>query len=176
MEQQKVLEVLDQTAREEASQKHGLLVHEEAIENLDIERREVVQAQVAAEEQDVPHPSPAVANYDDMNAPLIGVIGVVSVVLVFAFIVGVQALYYTFDQAETERKVVSIPNVEADNLIAEQEAQLQRYGWIDRSQGVVTIPIEESDGPGCGRVGDRAAGSGRCVASGDGSFRRWDSG
>jgi hypothetical protein len=39
---------------------------------------------------------------------------------------------------------VDAPTVEANNLIAEQEARINRYGWIDRDKGQVAIPINRA--------------------------------
>ena len=38
------------------------------------------------------------------------------------------------------------PNKDLDRLRAEQEKQLDSYGWVDRNPGVVHIPIERAMG------------------------------
>lgn len=56
----------------------------------------------------------------------------------------IQALYNNFELSEQERKVVAIEAIDANNLLAEQEAKLNRAGWIDREKGVVAIPIDRA--------------------------------
>ena len=81
---------------------------------------------------------------DDLNVPVIAMVGVVSVIVTVAIVFAVQALYYNYANSETERKVVQAPTVDADSRMAEQEAKLARYSWVDRAKGTVTIPIEQA--------------------------------
>jgi len=85
-----------------------------------------------------------VARYDDINTPLVAVIGFISAIVIFAIIVGVQALYLSYEQAVIERRESRSPSVEAANLIAEQEARLQRQGWINREEGRIAISIDRA--------------------------------
>ena len=48
------------------------------------------------------------------------------------------------ERSEVERKVITVESGQAKNLLAEQEARLNRSGWIDREQGVVAIPIDRA--------------------------------
>ena len=84
------------------------------------------------------------ARYDDINTKLVGAVGLVSVLAVVGSIVGIQALYNNFELSEQERKVVAIEAIDAKNLLAEQEAKLNRAGWIDREKGIVAIPIDRA--------------------------------
>ena len=47
-------------------------------------------------------------------------------------------------RVEQDRKVVQASVVTSESRIAEQEAKLARYGWRDKSKGIVVIPIEEA--------------------------------
>ena len=84
------------------------------------------------------------ARYDDINTKLVGAVGLVSVLAVVGSIVGIQTLYNNFELSEQERKVVAIEAIDAKNLLAEQEAKLNRAGWIDRAKGIVAIPIDRA--------------------------------
>ena len=75
---------------------------------------------------------------------MIATAGVVSVVLTIASVIAVQALYYSYAQVETDRKVTSIPTSNANSKLAEQDAKLARYAWADRTKGTVVIPIERA--------------------------------
>ena len=84
------------------------------------------------------------AKYDDINTQLVAAVGLVSVLAVVGSIVGIQALYNNFELSEQDRKVVAIEAIDAKNLLAEQEAKLNRAGWIDREKGIVAIPIDRA--------------------------------
>ena len=81
---------------------------------------------------------------DEMSVGMIATIGAVSVLLTIATVLGVLALYWNQMGVEQERKVVQAPVVSSESRIAEQEAKLARYGWKDKSKGIVVIPIEEA--------------------------------
>jgi hypothetical protein len=82
--------------------------------------------------------------YNDTNTPMIAFVGVVSTVVLFAAIVGLQVLYYTLAEQDYRRKVVEAPTIESDSIIAEQQIQLTQYGWLDREQNKVAIPIDRA--------------------------------
>ena len=81
---------------------------------------------------------------DGLNTPVIAVVGFVSAVLTFALIVAVQVLFYQVSAAETDRKVIAVRADEADDMLAQQDARLARYGWVDRAKGRVTVPVERA--------------------------------
>jgi hypothetical protein len=84
------------------------------------------------------------ARYDDINTPLVAMVGLVSVLAFVGIIVGLQGLYLSFERAEIERKVIAVEPIDAKNLLAEQEATLNRTGWLDRDKGIIAIPIERA--------------------------------
>ena len=81
---------------------------------------------------------------DEMSVGMIATIGAVSVLLTIATVIGVLALYWNQVRVEQDRKVVQASVVTSESRIAEQEAKLARYGWRDKSKGIVIIPIEEA--------------------------------
>ncbi len=84
------------------------------------------------------------AKYDDIDTKMVATVGVVSVLIVVGSILAIQVLYNNFDRAEAERKVIAVESADVRNLLAEQEARLNRAGWIDRQQGLIAIPIERA--------------------------------
>ncbi|MEM9657065.1 MAG: hypothetical protein AAF961_01780 [Planctomycetota bacterium] len=81
---------------------------------------------------------------ENLDIPMIATIGLISVAVTAATVIGVRALYYKFDAAEVQRKVIETPNADADSKLAEQIAAISRYGWAERENAVVTIPIERA--------------------------------
>lgn len=81
---------------------------------------------------------------DNLDVPMIVTAGIVSTVLTIASVVGVQALYADFANAEIERKVITRPTVQSNSKLAEQDAKLAQYGWADRETGKVVIPVERA--------------------------------
>lgn len=78
------------------------------------------------------------------NAALIAVVSLVSAVLTFVVVVGLQALYYRFEAREFERKVVEGVPEELRSIRSEQNDVLNGYRWIDQEAGIVAIPIERA--------------------------------
>ncbi len=68
----------------------------------------------------------------------------VSVLLVFVIIVGVQAWFYHQEDTEFERKATGEVNVTLADLRLEQQENINRYRWVDRDSGMVTIPIDRA--------------------------------
>lgn len=85
-----------------------------------------------------------IERHDDLNVPMIALFGVLACVLTFALVLGVQVLYYRVANSEVQRKVIAAQAMDSASIMAEQEAKLARYGWLDRAQGRATIPIERA--------------------------------
>ena len=81
---------------------------------------------------------------EDLNIPVIATVGAVSVILTVASIFFVQSLYNGFFNAEFRRKITEAPVTQARSKLAEQDAKLSRYSWLDREQGITSIPIERA--------------------------------
>ena len=85
------------------------------------------------------------AAYDDVNIRSIALVGGVGAVLVFVAVVAVQVIYFRYQDAEFDRKVVAVPIAAANRTIAEQREQIGtvgRKGYLER--GETTVPIEEA--------------------------------
>ena len=82
--------------------------------------------------------------YEDLNTPMIAVVGLVGALLTVIVILAAQVLYYTAANRGDERKIVNAPTTTSDSLLAEQEVKLTRYGWISRDNKQVAIPIDRA--------------------------------
>lgn len=86
----------------------------------------------------------AMQRHDDLNVPLIVTWGSIACIVTFAIVLAIQVLYYQAAAAEEDRKVIAAQYEDSDSILASQEARLTRYGWLDRAQGQVTIPIQRA--------------------------------
>jgi hypothetical protein len=83
-------------------------------------------------------------HYDDLNIPAIGTLGVVAALLSFATIIGTQAIYYAYERAQFETKKSQIPFADSDHKLNEQRGRISSFGWVDRKNDVVAIPIDQA--------------------------------
>ena len=81
---------------------------------------------------------------DDVNTLAVAVVGFIGAILVFVMIVALEVWFYNVQEVETYKKVISVPPQEYSSLVADQQAQLHSYRWIDRQNGIVAIPIERA--------------------------------
>ncbi|MDM7915813.1 MAG: transmembrane domain-containing protein, partial [Candidatus Eisenbacteria bacterium] len=84
------------------------------------------------------------ARTDDPNAPMTAAVGVVGAVLIFLIIVGLQALFYRWNESETRRKTWGVAPEELARATADQKEQIRSYRWVDAQKGIVTIPIDRA--------------------------------
>jgi hypothetical protein len=82
--------------------------------------------------------------YDDPDVSASAVVGIVSAILLFVIIVGLQAVFYRMEEGELSRKVYEQPYEALQQLDADQLGTLSSYGWVDQQQGVARIPIERA--------------------------------
>ncbi len=82
--------------------------------------------------------------HDDPSAGPTVIVGGVSLLLLFALIVALEALHRTAAESEFQRKVVAERPVELRQVQADQRTTLSTYRWLDRAQGVATIPIDRA--------------------------------
>ena len=93
------------------------------------------------------------ASYDDVNVPVLVVVGFVSAVLTFVTICGAQALYYHYENGELVRKLYGTIRTPQTAITEEQQAKLGTFGHtieqIDTAEGKaeqrrITIPLSEA--------------------------------
>ena len=82
--------------------------------------------------------------FDDVNTPAIAVVGLISAILVVVLVVGVEAVYWSYERSYVSNQPEQSRDLRAKNLIVEQDARLQRQGWLDRDVGRIAIPIDRS--------------------------------
>jgi hypothetical protein len=81
---------------------------------------------------------------DELNLPLIVTIGILFVILLFVLILLMQAYFFEQQREEFIVKVVEPRSDALVSALADQEAKLNNYRWIDQQKGVVGIPIESA--------------------------------
>jgi hypothetical protein len=83
---------------------------------------------------------------DEVNAGLIGIVGVFAAVVLLLIIVLVQAWYYTWKgQVASDREVLTnSPDMPLGRMLAEQEQQIGSYHWVNREKQVRAIPIDQA--------------------------------
>lgn len=89
--------------------------------------------------------SKEVHSYDDLNTPMIALIGFVSAFLVFACIFALQAAYLQFAYNVDQAKVVDVRYHETESMLDAQRAKLNtNYQWADRNAQTIIMPIEQA--------------------------------
>lgn len=89
-------------------------------------------------------PDHAGPSYDDLNTPMIALVGFVSAIVTFVCIFGLQAAYLQYDRGLQQAKVIDVRLEQVESAIASQKSQLASYGWINREEGVVKLPIDRA--------------------------------
>ena len=82
--------------------------------------------------------------YDDPNVGLSAVIGLTGAIALFVIIVLLQALFHNMQAAETDAKTTGRPDQGVQALKADHLEQLNSYGWMSESEGVVRVPIDRA--------------------------------
>ncbi len=80
---------------------------------------------------------------DPQTGPTI-VAAAVGTLVLLASVFWIEALYRGTVEAERNRKVVAQVPAELKSVQASQLDQLHGYRWVDRTQGVVAIPVERA--------------------------------
>ena len=84
------------------------------------------------------------SNSEDPNALSIIFVGLMGAVGVFLVVILLQIVFFRMQEMETAKKVVSMAPEELATLRAQQQANLNGYGWVNQDEGVVRIPIERA--------------------------------
>ncbi len=81
---------------------------------------------------------------DDLNTPVIALVGFVSAILTFVSIFALQGLYNQYAQALEQSKVVNVRLEEAERTLDSQRAKLSSFSMINKEKGIVALPIEQA--------------------------------
>ena len=83
-------------------------------------------------------------NHDDVNTPVIAAIGLVAILLLVAFVLFLQVVYYQADTQQEADGIILQPPRELIDLKPQQQARLASYAWVDAKKGTVAIPIDRA--------------------------------
>ena len=78
-----------------------------------------------------------------VNTPFIIFVGVLSILLLFVIVIGVQAWFRDQELGE-EARYVNRPVKGLVEVRSEQLAKINDYRWVDRKNGIAAIPIEQA--------------------------------
>ena len=80
-------------------------------------------------------------SYDDVNTKSLALIGLFAVILVFVVIAATQVVYFRYEEAEFQEKVLHSENKGVQEMVAAQKAQLRTAGLgADPESGMVAEP------------------------------------
>lgn len=78
---------------------------------------------------------------DDLNTPLVALVGFLGAVMVFVIVLFLGVLYRRVETRQQYDKDITQPYTEVSDLANRQRANLASYGWVDQENGIVAIPI-----------------------------------
>ena len=79
---------------------------------------------------------------DGLNTPALVTAGLVAAIGTFVLIVALQVLYLKYQAAQVKETLTAPNTASSASLLAEQRSKINRYGWLDRQNDVVAIPID----------------------------------
>lgn len=83
------------------------------------------------------------AQYDDLPIKRITVVGLLSIVITFITVLGVQVLYFGMQSYVDDAKLASSHYGDSIAALESQSAKLESYG-VDEQTGNITIPVKEA--------------------------------
>ncbi len=84
------------------------------------------------------------ATNDDLNTPVIAIVGLVGALIVFAIIVLLMVVFHQVDVRQQYAKDVGQPYAEMSKLAADQQGRLAAYGWVDEKKRIAHIPVQRA--------------------------------
>lgn len=78
---------------------------------------------------------------DNVDAYMISLIGIFGAVATYLIVIGLQVLFYRFQNADHYAKNVVPGHREAREVQLEQTQELQGYRWVDKDKEWIAIPI-----------------------------------
>ena len=88
------------------------------------------------------HPNPN--KHDDPTAAPVIVAGLAGSLVVVAAVIALVALTHRTESKLERELVYDAPSIKVEQLHAEQEADLHTPRWIDKENGIVSIPINDA--------------------------------
>ena len=86
------------------------------------------------------------ATHDDLNTPVIAVVGLIGVLIVVGIIVLLMVVFHQVLAREQFAKDVNQPYAQVSKLAADQQGRLADYGWVDEEKKIAHIPVERAMG------------------------------
>ncbi|MEX2214735.1 MAG: hypothetical protein WD768_11435 [Phycisphaeraceae bacterium] len=80
----------------------------------------------------------------NINIPLIVTVGIISSVLLFVIIVGLQAWFNNELEDERDIKFAGHTNWKLKDIQLEAQARIDSYRWADQQNQRATIPIDDA--------------------------------
>jgi len=84
------------------------------------------------------------ATNDDLNTPVIAIVGLIGALIVFAIIVLLMVVFHQVDVREQYAKDLSQPYAQMSKLAADQQGRLAAYGWVDEKKKIAHIPVQRA--------------------------------
>jgi len=81
---------------------------------------------------------------DDVKTWKIALVGLVGTIAVLIIVLALQVVYFHAVAVQFEEKEVAPPLIELQTAMNRQQEKLLQCQWIDRDQGVVSIPIDRA--------------------------------
>ncbi len=81
---------------------------------------------------------------DDPNVSTSALVGIIGAILLVVIIVALQGYFLKEQRLEVARKAAGRPVAELSALRTKQLERLGGYRWVDRSKGVVAIPVDRA--------------------------------
>ena len=81
------------------------------------------------------------AHYDEINTPVVAVVGIISVILTVAVVLLLVVVFYQFEAGQQQSDEFTRPPSEIANLQADQLGKLNQYRILDPEKRTVAIPI-----------------------------------
>ncbi len=85
-------------------------------------------------------------NVDDVDTPMIALVGITGSVLLFVLIVALLAWFNWSEQKELRQKVVEPANQKIQQLDAKQLESINIYRVVDAKKGLIAVPIDRAMG------------------------------
>ncbi|RCS54794.1 hypothetical protein DTL42_06620 [Bremerella cremea] len=90
------------------------------------------------------HAESTAPSYDDLNTPMIALIGFLSAVVTFICIIGLQAAYLQYSTTH-EAEMRNVPFSNVDSLVTAQQAKLNSgYSWVNKETKTIAMPIDQA--------------------------------